>query len=90
MNFHRILLKIAYWLIAISIVVMLGLTFFTRRLIKQESRRPVTVKEAFDTETKIKFSDMSITIDDTITKKDIEKFGDPTDKVEENKAVQDK
>ena len=90
MNIHKILLKIAYWLIAISIVIMLGLTFFSRQLVKKQSRKAVTVKEAFDTETKIRFSDMSISIDDTITKKDTEKFGDPTNKEEENNAVQDK
>lgn len=36
-NFQKILMKIAYWLVAISIVIMLGLTFFSNYLLKKQN-----------------------------------------------------
>ena len=90
MNFQKIALKIAYLLVAFSILVIIGLTFYGRHMVTKESRKAVTVKNAFDTETKIKFSDMSITIDDSITKKSSSKPEDTTGNPDPDKAVQNK
>ena len=90
MDFQKILLKAAYWLVAISIVVIIALTFYGNHLIKQESRKAVTVKEAFDNKTNIKFSDMSITLDDSITKKGVSKPVEAADNTGADKTVRNK
>ncbi len=90
MDFQKIAIKIAYWLIALSIVIVIAFTFFGRRLIQLESKKAITVKEAFDTETKIKFSDMSITLDDSITNKASSKAEETADKPESEKAAQNR
>lgn len=90
MNVQKIALKIAYWLVAFSILVIIALTFFGRHLVQKESRKSVTVKEAWDNKTNIKFSDMNITLDDPITKKKSSKPEDASEKANADKAVQNK
>ena len=90
MSIHRILIKIAYWLVAASILVIIILTFITNRMLKQQStgKKPVTVKEAWDTETKIKFSDMNITIDDSVTSKKSSTDEKAEDTADEEEPIQ--
>ncbi len=90
MNIQKIALKIAYWLVAFSILVIIALTFFGRHLVQKESRKSVTVKEAWDNKTNIKFSDMNITLDDSMTKKKSSKPEDASEKANADKAVQNK
>ncbi|MFC1494482.1 hypothetical protein ACFL6W_04305 [Thermodesulfobacteriota bacterium] len=37
MEFQKLLIKTAYWLVAISILVMIGLTIFSQHLIKKQA-----------------------------------------------------
>lgn len=40
MEFQKLLIKTAYWLIAISILVIIGLTIFSHHLIKKQADNP--------------------------------------------------
>lgn len=95
MNIQRILLKIAYWLVALSIVVLIGFTFYARHIISQQSQGTQNsfVKNAEEEEgTNIKFSGMSLTIDDEKAKKEVEEVkeaikkdeGTQTDQTDQN------
>lgn len=42
MKFQNLLMKAAYWLIAISILVIIGLTIFSNHLIKRQANNPTT------------------------------------------------
>jgi hypothetical protein len=90
MDFQKIALKIAYWLVAVCILVIIALTFYGRHIVQKESKKAITVKEAWDTDTKITFSDMSITLDDSITKKTSPKAEDTPEKSESEKAAQNR
>ena len=75
-NFHRILLKIAYWLVAISIVVLIGLTFYTNHYIKKNSGNEkginfesAPVEKAEDSNSKVNIGGMSVTIESKSDKK---------------------
>ncbi len=70
MSIHRVLLKIAYWLVALSIVVLIGLTFFARRVITQQSQPAPVEKTVTEETTSIKFSGMTLTRDDGKSKKE--------------------
>lgn len=40
MEFQKLLIKTAYWLVAISILVIIGLTIFSQQLIKKQANNP--------------------------------------------------
>ena len=42
MEFQKLLIKTAYWLVAISILVMIGLTIFSQHLIKKQASNPTS------------------------------------------------
>jgi hypothetical protein len=42
MEFQKLLIKAAYWLVAISILVIIALTLFSSHLIKKQSKNPTT------------------------------------------------
>ncbi len=75
-KFHRILLKIAYWLVAVSIVVLIGLTFYTNHYIKKKSLEEkgisfesAPVEEPEDTGTNVSIGGMSVTVESKNNKK---------------------
>lgn len=93
MNFQKILLKIAYWLVAFSIFVLLGLMFFSSHLSKKQAKGIATQNHATqttDTDTNINFSGMSVTIDDKIAKKEVAEIKEAIEKETNSNATQDK
>lgn len=92
MNVQRILLKIAYWLVAISIVVLIAFTFYARHIISQQSQQPptITVKKSHDTdeETNFEYSGMSLKIENNKAKKEVGETGAAVKKDEGNKTDQ--
>ena len=74
MNVQRILLKIAYWLVALSILILIGFTFYARHIISSQSQgnQATSVEDGEAEEgTNIKFSGMSLTIDNEKAKKEV-------------------
>ena len=71
MSFHKLLLKISYWLVAISIVVIILLTFFGQRIIKQASEEAAKQDGAVAEETtNVEMSGITIIRDESKVKKD--------------------
>jgi len=60
MKIHNILLKIGYWLVALSILVIIGLTFFTRRILSEQSQKPAVENTEQEEVTNIKFSGVTV------------------------------
>lgn len=89
MNFQRILLKIAYWLVALSIVVLIGLTFYARHVITGQSQKTTEKPAVNDESTKIEFSGMSLTIDNEKAKEDVAEMKEAMKKEETGKTGQD-
>ena len=89
MNFQRILLKIAYWLVALSIVVLIGLTFYARRVITGQSQKTAEKPAVSEESTKIEFSGMSLTIDNEKGKKEVAEMKEAIKKEETGKTDQD-
>ena len=88
MNVHKVLLKIAYWLVALSILILIGLTFYARRVITQQSQ-PVAVENTVEEETtSIKFSGMTLTRDDGKSKKEATEIKETSKKDEVEQPVQ--
>ena len=88
MNFQKIALKIAYWLVAFSILVLIGFTFFARHIIsgKSQSTQNVSV-EKIETEesTNIEISGMSMTIDNERAKEEVAALREAMKKDEEGR-----
>ena len=42
MEFQKLLIKTAYWLVAISILIIIGLTIFSQHLIKKQANNPTS------------------------------------------------
>lgn len=72
MNFQKIALKIAYWLVALSIVVLIGFTFYAHHVISNQSKNTPVKKVEMEETSNIQFSGMSLTIDNKKTKKEVE------------------
>ncbi|NLD35840.1 MAG: hypothetical protein GX654_03140 [Desulfatiglans sp.] len=62
-NMQKIFMKIATFLVALSIVVVIALLFFRHQIINRKSKPAVTVQSAMDKETKFNYSGMSLTVD---------------------------
>ena len=60
MNFQKILLKIAYWLVALSIVVLIGFTFYARHIISEKSQKASVKKTEAEKTSNIQIKGMSI------------------------------
>ena len=89
MNFQRILLKIAYWLVALSIVVLIGLTFYARRVITGQSQKTTEKPAVTEESSKIEFSGMSLTIDNEKAKKEIAEMKEAMKKEETGNTDQE-
>lgn len=70
MDFQKLLIKTAYWLIAISILVIIGLTIFSHHLIKKQSNNTTT-----ETITKSNSLNDQVPGEDSTIKKDPEDIG---------------
>ena len=82
MNFQKIILKIAYWLVALSIVVLIGFTFYVRHIITSQPQNAPVKKTETEETTNIKFSGMSLTIDNKKAKKEVEEVKEAAKKEE--------
>lgn len=88
MNWQKILLKIAYWLVALSIVILLGFTFYARHVISGKSQNTPVEKPDTEESTNIEFSGMSLTIDDEKAKKEVAEIKEAIKKDEGEKTDQ--
>ena len=90
MTIQKILLKIAYWLVALSILVLIGFTFYARHIISQQSGTQQTSDKKTETEetTNIQFSGMSVTIDNDKAKKQVAEIKEAIKKDEEGRTDQ--
>ncbi|MGD9161402.1 MAG: hypothetical protein PVG39_23510 [Desulfobacteraceae bacterium] len=89
MNFQKIALKIAYWLVAFSILVLIGFTFYARHLIsgQSQSTQNISVKKTETEEsTNIEISGMSMTIDNEKAKKEVAELREAMKKEEEGRT----
>ncbi|GEM_PF-2595223 len=62
-SMQKILMKIATFLVALSIVVIIVLLFFRHQIMNRKSTPAATVQGAMDKETKFDYSGMSLTVD---------------------------
>ena len=88
MNFQKIALKIAYWLVAFSILVLIGFTFFARQIISGNSQSTQDVSvEKIETEesTNIEIAGMSMKIDNEKAKEEVAALRDAMKKDEEGR-----
>lgn len=86
MNWQKTLLKIAYWLVALSIVVLIGFTFYARHIITGESQKAPVKETVTEETTNINFSGMSLTIDDKKAKKEVAEIKEAIKEDEEVQA----
>lgn len=64
---QKIVMKIGYFFIALSILLVIGLLFFRNHLLNIQSGPPKTLVNQNINDTKIKYSGMSISIDTSKT-----------------------
>lgn len=86
MKIQSILLKIAYWLVALSIVVLIAFTFYARHIISQQSQNNQNISvEKTGTEERSSFdiSGMSLKIDNEKAKKEVAELKEAMKKEEE-------
>ena len=87
MKIYNVLLKIAYWLVALSIVVLIGLTFYARRVITQQSQpAPVKSTAVVEEESTVKISGMTLTFDSKKPKKEVTENKEVIEKDESNQT----
>ena len=86
MNFQKIALKIAYWLVALSILILIGFTFYARHIISSQSQNTPEKKAETEEISNIKFSGMSLTIDNKKVKKEAEEINEAITKDEGEKT----
>ena len=90
MDIQKILLKIAYWLVALSIVVLIGFTLYARHILSGQSQESqnISVRKTETTEegTNVQFSGMSVTIDNKKARKEIAELKAAMQKDEEDRA----
>ena len=90
MDIQKILLKIAYWLVALSIVVLLGFTMYARHILSGQSQESqnIAIKKTEKKEEgpNIQFSGMSVTVDNKKAKKEIAELKAAMKKAEESKT----
>lgn len=60
---QKIFMKIATFLVALSIVVIIALLFFRHQIINRKTAPAETVQSAMDKETKFNYSGMTLTVD---------------------------
>ena len=90
MNFQKIALKIAYWLVALSILVLIGFTFYARHIISGQSQNATVKKTKTEETSNIQISGMSLSRDDEKAKKEVEEIRAAIKKEEEGQSAQDK
>ena len=90
MKFHKILLKIAYWLVALSILVLLGFTFYARHVISDKSQDDTAKKVEVEETSQIEISGMSLTLDNEKAKKEVEELRAAMKKDEEGRIDRSK
>jgi peroxiredoxin family protein len=86
MNFQKILLKIAYWLVALSILVLIGFTFYARHVITSQSQNAPVKKTEIEETSNIQVKGMSLSRDDEKAKKEIEELKEAMKKEEGGKT----
>ena len=90
MDIQKILLKIAYWLVALSIVVLLGFTMYARHILSGQSQgsQNISIRKTEKTEedTNIQFSGMPVSIDNKKAKKEIAELKAAMKEAEEGKT----
>lgn len=86
MDIQKILLKIAYWLVALSIVVLIAFYFFARHVMTGPSGNISVRKIEKEEKTNIEFSGMSVSLDNKKAKKEMAELKAAMKKGEEGKT----
>ena len=87
MNFQKLILKIAYWLVAISILVLLGFTFIARRIISEQPQGDAPANQlVIEETTKIDVHGISVTFDDKKAQKEVAELKEAMKKEEAGRA----